>query len=40
VPGALFGIFESALETHVGDMQFIGLSNNLNPVSMFPSGWS
>ena len=34
------GILLSALDTQLGEMQGIGLSNNLNPVSMLPKGLS
>lgn len=39
-PGFLFGIFESAELTQLLVMHGMGLSNSLNPVSMFPNGTS
>ena len=40
VPCFRFGILLSALDTQAPVVHFTGPSNNLNPVSIFPSGWS
>jgi hypothetical protein len=40
VPGALFGILLSALDTQLLLIHFTGLSNSLKPVSICPNGTS